>query len=142
MALEFIEGLTEAEFYQLLAKDPQKLRIVNVTDVRDSRNQGDYFFYVDYIIVSTGQKIGVSYGVKNEGVPDKWIIPSGSKLYPIMEYVHDLYGRSLERITLNQQDIHDSLDNLEAVFKAEKRKAGKTTYYVLIPVKRTKHEIR
>ena len=45
MALEFITGLTEAEFYDMLSKQPQKLRVINVSDVRQSkRNANDYFF--------------------------------------------------------------------------------------------------
>lgn len=138
MALEFIEGLTEAEFYSMLSQKPHKLKVANVSDVRQSkRNDNDYFFYVDFIVVATGQEIGVAYGIKkDETAADKYIIPSGSKLYKIMEYVHNLYGKGLERIALNQEDIHESLDGLEAVFTAKKEKAGKTLYYVLIPVKK------
>lgn len=137
MALEFISGLTEAEFYDMLSKEPQKLRVVNVSDVRQSKRKADdYFFYVDFMITATGQEMGVAYGIKKDkSAEDKYIIPSGSKLYKIMEYVHGLYGKDLERIALNQDDIHESLDDLEAVFTAKKEKAGKTTYYVLIPVK-------
>ena len=138
MALEFISGLTEAEFYDMLSKEPQKLKVVNVSDVRQSkRNANDYFFYIDFMITSTGQEMGVAYGIKKDAAAeDKYIIPSGSKLYKIMEYVHGLYDKDLERIALNQADLHESLDNLEAIFTAKKEKAGKTTYYVLIPVKR------
>ena len=137
MALEFIAGLTEAEFYDMLSKEPQKLRVTNVSDVRQSkRKANDYYFYIDFMITSTGQEMGVAYGIKkNEAADDTYIIPSGSKLYKIMEYVHDLYDKDLERISLNQDDLHTSLDDLEAVFTAKKEKAGKTTYYVLIPVK-------
>ena len=137
MALEFISGLTEAEFYDMLSKEPQKLKVVNVSDVRQSkRNANDYFFYIDFMITSTGQEMGVAYGIKKDtATEDKYIIPSGSKLYKIMEYVHGLYDKDLERIALNQADLHESLDNLEAIFTAKKEKAGKTTYYVLIPVK-------
>ena len=137
MALEFISGLTEAEFYDMLSKEPQKLKVVNVSDVRQSkRNANDYFFYIDFMITATGQEMGVAYGIKKDtATEDKYIIPSGSKLYKIMEYVHGLYDKDLERIALNQADLHESLDNLEAIFTAKKEKAGKTTYYVLIPVK-------
>ena len=58
-----------------------------------------------------------------------------SKLYPIIEYAYDRYDIDDEKVYLTQEDIHESLDNLEAVFTAKKEKAGKTLYYVLIPVK-------
>lgn len=137
MSLEFIEGLTEAEFYTMLSNEPQKLKVANVSDVRQSkRNANDYFFYVDFILTATGQEMGIAYGIKKDNSnPEKYIIPSGSKLYKIMEYVHGLYNKELESIRLTQDDIHESLDNLEAIFTAEKKKAGKTLYYVLIPVK-------
>ena len=65
MALEFISGLTEAEFYDMLSKEPQKLRVVNVSDVRQSKRKADdYFFYVDFMGTSTGQEMGVAYGIK------------------------------------------------------------------------------
>ena len=136
MAVNFVEDITEAEFYQMLVDNPQRLKVTNVTDIRDSKKAGDYFFYIDFVMVKSGQKKGVSYGIKKEpDTADTWVIPSGSKLYPIMEYVYDLYNRSLEKITLNQADIHDALDNLEAVFTAKKDKAGNNVYYKLIPVK-------
>ena len=139
MALEFIAGLTEAEFYDMLSKEPQKLRAANVTDVRESnQRKGDYFFHIDFIVTATGQEMGVSYGIKKDNSnPDKWVIPSGSKLYPIMEYVSNAYDKDLEFIRASQDDLHESLDELEAVFTAKKEKAGKTTYYVLIPVRNT-----
>ena len=140
MAIEFVTGLTEAEFYDMLSKEPQKLKVVNVTDVRQNKQRpNDYFIHVDFIVTATGQEMGVAYGIKKDAAADdKYIIPSGSKLYKIMEYVHGLYHKDLERIALNQEDIHETLDNLEAVFKAKKEKAGKTTYYVLIPVKQVR----
>lgn len=137
MALEFITGLTEAEFYDMLSKEPQKLKIVNVTDIRQNKSRpNDYFIHVDFIVTATGQEMGVAYGIKKDrNTEDKYIVPAGSKLYPIIEYVHDRYDIPDEKVYLTQDDIHDTLDNLEAVFKAKKEKAGKTTYYVLIPVK-------
>ena len=138
MAIEFISGLTKAEFYSMLSKEPQKLKVINVTDVREnSERKGDYFFNIDFIVTATGQEMGVTYGIKKDmNYPDKWMIPSGSKLYPIIEYVHDRYEMDDEKVYLTQEDIHESLDNLEAVFTAKKEKAGKTLYYVLIPVKK------
>lgn len=137
MALEFIEGLTEAEFYDMLSKEPQKLKIANVSDVRQSkRNPDDYFFYIDFVVSATGQEMGVAYGIKKDNSADnKYIIPSGSKLYKLIEYAYDRYDIPDEKVYLTQEDLHESLDNLEAVFKAKKEKAGKTLYYVLIPVK-------
>lgn len=138
MAIEFITGLTEAEFYDMLSKEPQKLKVANVTDVRyKQRNERkDYFFHVDFIVTATGQEMGVAYGIKKDmKYPNKWMIPSDSKLYPIIEYVHNRYDIADEKVYLTQDDIHETLDGLEAVFKAKKEKAGKTTYYVLIPMK-------
>lgn len=139
MAIEFITGLTEAEFYDMLSKKPQKLKVVNVTDVRQNKSRpNDYFIHVDFIVTATGQEMGVAYGIKKDrNYPDKWLIPAGSKLYPIIEYVHDRYDIADEKVYLTQDDIHETLDDLEAVFKAKKDKAGKTTYYVLIPVRNT-----
>lgn len=133
----FITGLTKAEFYDMLSKEPQKLRVVNVTDIRENKERrGDYFFNIDFIITATGQEMGVTYGIKKDRTyPDEWLIPSGSKLYPIIEYAYDRYDIDDEKVYLTQEDIHESLDNLEAVFTAKKEKAGKTLYYVLIPVK-------
>ena len=139
MAIEFITGLTEAEFYDMLSKKPQKLKVVNVTDVRQNKSRpNDYFIHVDFIVTATGQEMGVAYGIKKDRTAeDKYMVPAGSKLYPIIEYVHDRYDIADEKVYLTQDDIHETLDNLEAVFKAKKEKAGKTTYYVLIPVRNT-----
>lgn len=133
----FISGLTKAEFYNMLSKEPQKLKVINVTDIREnSERKGDYFFNIDFIITSTGQEMGVTYGIKKDmNYPDEWLIPSGSKLYPLIEYAYDRYDN--EKVYLTQDEIHEALDNLEAVFTAKKEKAGKTLYYVLIPEKQT-----
>ena len=74
---------------------------------------------------------------KDRNYPDKWMIPSGSKLYPLIEYIHNRYNIPDEKVYLTQEDIHETLDDLEAVFTAKKEKAGKTLYYVLIPEKQT-----
>ena len=139
MAIEFITGLTEAEFYDMLSKEPQMLEVVNVTDVRqNSSRPNDYFIHVDFKVTATDQEMGVAYGIKKDSTAeDKYIIPAGSKLYPIIEYVHNRYDIPDEKVYLTQDDIHETLDGLKAVFKAKKDKAGKTTYYVLIPVRNT-----
>ena len=142
MAIEFITGLTEAEFYDMLSKKPQKLKVVNVSDVRyKQRNERkDYFFHVDFVVTATGQEMGVAYGIKKDNTADdRYIIPADSKLYPIIEYVHDRYDIPDEKVYLTQDDLHETLDDLEAVFKAKKEKAGKTLYYVLIPVKQVQN---
>ena len=140
MAIEFVTGLTEAEFYDMLSKEPQKLKVVNVTDVRQNKSRpNDYFIHVDFIVTATGQEMGVAYGIKKDKAPEgKYRIPAGSKLYPIIEYVHNRYDMPDENVYLTQDDLHETLDDLEAVFKAKKEKAGKTTYYVLIPVKQVR----
>lgn len=142
MAIEFVTGLTEAEFYDMLSKEPQKLRIANVTDVRQNRQRpNDYFIHVDFIVMATGQEMGVAYGIKKDtSSEDKYVVPAGSKLYPIIEYVYNRYEIADEKVYLTEDDIHETLDNLEAVFKAKKEKAGKTTYYVLIPIKQLETE--
>ena len=137
MAIEFITGLTDAEFYDMLSKKPQKLKVVNVSDVRQNKQRpNDYFIHVDFIVTATGQEMGVAYGIKKDrNTEDKYVVPAGSKLYPIIEYVHDRYDIDDEKVYLTQDDLHESLDELEAVFTAKKEKAGKTLYYVLIPIK-------
>ena len=138
MALEFVSGLTEAEFYDMLSKEPQKLRVSNVSDVMYHERNGhkDYFFYIDFVVTATGQEMGVAYGIKKDpAADDRYIIPSGSKLYKLIEYAYDRYYIPDEKVYLTQDDLHESLDELEAVFTAKKEKAGKTLYYVLIPIK-------
>lgn len=139
MAIEFVSGLTKAEFYSMLSEKPHKLKVINVTDIRENKQRkGDYFFNVDFIVAATGQEMGVTYGIKKDrNYPDKWMIPSGSKLYPLIEYIHNRYNIPDEKVYLTQEDIHETLDDLEAVFTAKKEKAGKTLYYVLIPEKQT-----
>ena len=119
------------EFMVQLLDNPQKVRIDNISDLRESEKTGNSYFYMDLSLPESGESASIGYNVKETSSGGLYV-GEGSKLYPLLSSIS---GIEQGAITCLKSDI-DELKDMEFQAVSQKKKNGRITWYELVPLKK------
>ena len=125
-----IPDLDTDDSFMKLMNNPQKLKISNVGELKESNNGNGYYFYIDFTLLKTSQEVGIGYNVK-VNKDGSLYVGAGAKLYPLLSHVS---GIEDDAIQCTKEDIDDALLGLEFEAKASRVRNGNKKWNVIIPV--------
>ena len=138
-----INKIESSDFLLAIKREGEvELAIDNVSDIKKSKFDNNYYFYIDYKILSNliyqendlkGTVVGLPYNLnEDKGNDGHFKISENQKIFPILQYGINKNGYNIHNsFRCNENDIKENLEGLE--FKGKVR--TKNNYEMIIPIK-------